>query len=134
MPKTFPTFALAAIMAAASAGAALAQAGDTSGAMSAEMQSQTSTPAASVGKVKPVRRIGKKPPSTDMNTTGSGPSSEPTGPYTTTDGSSGSSDISGSTGATITQPAAPAPPGVAPPGGAPDTGGGEAPNVDGGPH
>ena len=134
MPKTLPTLALSVTAVALIVASAHAQSGDTSGAMSAEMQSQTSTPAASVGKVKPVRRSAKKPPSTDMNTTGTGPSAAPTGPYTTTDGSGGTSDISGSTGATITQPSAPALPGVAPPGGAPDTGGGEAPNLDGGPH
>ena len=134
MPNTLATLALTAVAAAALIGPAQAQSGDTSGAMSAEMQSKTSARAASVRKVTPVRRSAKQPPSTDMNTNGTGPSAAPTGPYTTTDGSSGSSDITGATGATITQPAAPAPPGVAPPGGAPDTGGGEAPNVDGGPH
>ena len=132
MPKSLPTLALAAAAAATLIGGAWAQSGDTSGAMSAQMQSQTS--ADTTGKAKPARRSAKKPPSTDMNTTGSGASATPTGPFTSTDSSNGASDISGATGASITQPAAPAPPGVAPPGGAPDTGGGEAPNVDGGPH
>ncbi len=124
--------ALSLLAATALASAANAQSAATSGGMGAEMQSQTATPA---GKAAPAKRMAKKPPSASMNTTGSGPSAAPTGPYTSTDSAGDTSDLSGSTGASIPQPAAPAPPGVAPPGGAPDTGGGEAaPNVDGGPH
>ncbi|WP_174301912.1 hypothetical protein [Caulobacter sp. S45] len=129
MPTSAP-FTLTLIAVAALAGSAYAQSADTSGAMSAEMQSQT---AASPGKA--TRPLAKRPPSASMNTGASGPAAAPTGPYTSTDSAGETSDLSGSTGASIPQPAAPAPPGVAPPGGAPDTGGGEAaPNVEGGPH
>ena len=131
MPTSAP-FAASLIGAVVLASAAHAQSADTSGAMSAEMQSQTTAPAS---KPAPPHRTAKHPPSASMNTTGTGPSAAPTGPYTSTDSGGETSDLSGSTGASIPQPAAPAPPGVAPPGGAPDTGGGEAPpNVDGGPH
>ncbi len=124
--------ALSLIAAAALGGVAHSQSADTSGAMSAEMQSQTTAPSS---KAASGRRNAKKPPSASMNTAGAGPSAAPTGPYTSTDSGGETSDLSGSTGASIPQPAAPAPPGVAPPGGVPDTGGGEAaPSGDGGPH
>ncbi len=123
--------ALGRIAAATLASAAHAQSATTSGGLDAEMQSQTTARAGATA----TRRAAKKPPSASMNTTGAGLSAAPTGPYTSTDSAGDTSDLSGSTGASIPQPAAPAPPGVAPPGGAPDTGGGEAaPNVDGGPH
>ncbi len=76
----------------------------------------------------------RKAASTDMNTAGISGGVTPTGPDTNVGTSGETSDLSGSTGASVAFPAATPPPGIAPPGGAPDTGGGEAPNVDGGPH
>ncbi len=67
-----------------------------------------------------------------------GASPTPTGPDTSTV-QPDTSDLTGSTGASITQSQGTPPPGVTPPNGsAPDTGGGAAvdnvPNTEGGPH
>ena len=131
MPTTVTSCAFSLMALALLAGSARAQSADTSGSMSAELQSQASAPTSKTR----IKRPSTHAPSASMNTTGAGPTVAPTGPYTSTDSTGETSDLSGTTGASIPQPAAPAPPGVAPPGGAPDTGGGEAaPNVDGGPH
>ena len=57
-----------------------------------------------------------------MNTSGSNAGSTPTGPDTTTPDAQATSDLTGSTGASIGLGAAPAPPSPAPPGGAPSGG------------
>ena len=57
-----------------------------------------------------------------MNTSGTNAGSTPTGPDTTTPDAQSTSDLTGSTGASIGLGAAPAPPSPAPPGGAPSGG------------
>ena len=88
------------------------------------------TPPASVATSpgKPPHKAHRRADSTAMQTS----AVTPTGPDTTTAGAGATSDLSGSTGATVDTPAAIAPPSPAPPGGAPS--GGVAPNEDGGPH
>ena len=80
------------------------------------------------------KKADHKAAGTGMNTAGTNGAVAPTGPDTNVGTSGETSDLSGSTGASVTFPAATPPPGIAPPGGIPDTGGGEGPNVDGGPH
>ena len=129
MPISLPRLVIGAAAALAIGDAALAQTPGTS-ASSATHSAKASSTSSAAG----VARSARKAASTDMNTAGSSGGVAPTGPDTNVGVSSEPSDLSGSTGASVNFPAATAPPGVAPPGGVPDTGGGEAPNVDGGPH
>lgn len=130
-------FAVAALAVLTSA--ARAQTADQSGAQGAETGSGRAAPTASgataEGQGGAASKAGMRSrggarksrlttSDTAMNTGDSGASVTPTGPETTTPDAQGTSDLTGSTGASIPLGAAPAPPSPAPPGGAPSGGAG----------
>jgi hypothetical protein len=132
------TFALAAAL-TASAGwsAAHAQSASGSGAQEAETQAPAASSSATSATTPAAAKSRRgRPAANPAMQTGASPA--PTGPNTSTV-EPDTSDLSGSTGASITQSQGSPPPGVTPPNGsAPDTGGGAAvdnvPAPEGGPH
>ncbi len=102
------------------------------GAFDAAAVAQPATTSQATNPGKPPHKAHRRADSTSMATSGSASGVAPTGPDTTTASAGATSDLSGSTGATVDAPAPIAPPSPAPPGGA--ASGGSDANQDTAPH